>query len=286
MADAEDESATKSPPTRRHITKNLAIVQGQSHFAMGKIAGISGTIRGKIGMNVYSKGEKGVSYARQYQPQVYNPKTIAQTDQRAKMNLVGRMSQVTPKDLLSGLKGDNNRQRRSNFNAHLLDIATIDRSAPNSVVAKVKPIDIIFSEGGEAIYATANNMKVNSSSASIELTITDETMLGRYGERIVVAVIDPNDKGGYSLVRYKDVVIDKPSANIYSVPFGTTILNESLVCIYRAPFVLTDEGMTFRSQSLANDGVDITAQLLGSNSTAVRGWGNSVLMGSQVFTQA
>lgn len=253
---------------------------------MAKIAGINGTIRGKIGMSVFSKGEKGVSYARQYQPQVYNPKTIAQTDQRAKMNLTGRMTEVTPKELLTGLKGENNRQRRSRFNKILLDVATIDRSAPDSVVAKVSPSDVVFSEGGEAIYATAADMQVTGSSVTIELTINDETMLNRYGERIIVAVIDPKSKGGYSLVRYKDVVMDKPEGNIYGVPFGTTIEDDSLVCVYRAPFVLTDEAMNYRSESLANNGVDITAQLLGSSTSAVRGWGNSVFVDAQVFTNA
>ena len=112
---------------------------------MGKFVGFIGTISGKVGTTVFSKGEKGLTYGRSYQPQVYNPKSVGQVDQRAKMNLVGRMSMVTPKSLLTGMTGVNNRQRRSAFTSGLLSVATIDRSVPGKVVAKIAPEDVTFS---------------------------------------------------------------------------------------------------------------------------------------------
>lgn len=252
---------------------------------MGKFVGVIGTISGKVGNVVFVKGEKGISYGRTYQPVVANPKTIGQTDQRAKMNLVGRMSQVTPKALLVGLNGSNNRQRRSEFNKNLLNVATIDRSTPEKVIAKIAPEDVVFSQGAEVISASITTPTIAATSVSVQLTLGDVAIAGRYGERIVVAVIDPSDKAGYSQVKYVDVTLDSTTAQTATVNFGEPIANESLVCIYRLPFMLTEDGANLKAQTLANDGTDITAQLL-AGGNYVRGWGNSTLAATQVFTQA
>lgn len=252
---------------------------------MGKFVGVIGTISGKVGNVVFVKGEKGISYGRTYQPVVANPKTIGQTDQRAKMNLVGRMSQVTPKTLLVGLNGSNNRQRRSEFNSHLLNVATIDRSTPEKVIAKIAPEDVIFSQGAEVISASIAAPTVTATSVSVALTLGDTALAGRYGERIVVAVIDPNDKAGYSQVKFVDVTLDSTTAQTATINFGEPIADESLVCIYRLPFMLTEDGANLKAETLANDGTDITAQLL-AGGNYVRGWGNSLLAATQVFTQA
>ena len=131
---------------------------------MGKFVGFVGSIRGKVGNVVFTKGENGITYGRAYQPQVSNPKTMAQVDQRAKMNLVGRMSQVTPKALLVGLGFSNNRQRRSWFCKNLLNVAVVDRSAPDSVVAQIAPESVIFSRGAEVIGAAMSDIVVTDSS--------------------------------------------------------------------------------------------------------------------------
>lgn len=252
---------------------------------MGKFVGFIGTISGKVGTTVFQKGEKGISYGRSYQPVVSNPKTVGQTDQRAKMNLVGRMSQVTPKALLVGMNGENNRQRRSAFTSHLLNVATIDRTDPSSVIAKIAPEDVIFSQGDEVISASAATPVVTASAVSVVLTLGDAALAGRYGERIVVAVIDPSNKAGYSQVKYVDLTLDSTEATTVTINFGEPIVYESLVCVYRIPFVLTEDGAKLKSETLANNGTDITAQMLAS-SNYVRGFGNSVLAATQLFTQA
>ena len=253
---------------------------------MGKFVGFIGTISGKVGTTVFCKGEKGLTYGRAYQPNVANPKTALQTDQRARMNLVGQMSRVTPKALIMGMGGVNSRQRRSKFTSILLNAATVDRSVPGEVVAKIAPSDVVFSEGAEVLSATAAAPAVTATGCSISLTLADESKAGRYGERIVVAVIDPSSKGGYSLVVMKDQIFDNTTAHSVSVGFGTTIADGSLVCVYRLPFVLNEDGVRMHAESIANDGTDITAKMAEGNNTMVRGWGNSTLAATQVFTQA
>lgn len=252
---------------------------------MAKLVGLIGTISGKLGTTVFQKGERGLSYGRAYQPVVSNPKTEGQTDQRAKMNLVGRLSQVTPWALLMGMTGVNKRQRRSAFTRNLLKVATIDRSNPGSVIAKIAPEDVVFSQGAEVISATAATPVVTATSVSVALTLSNSALAGRYGERVVVAVVDPSDKSGYSQIEFVDVVLDGTTATTVTVGLGAPVADESLVCVYRLPFVLTDGGASLKAETLANNGVDITARLL-AGGNYVQGWGNSLLAATQVFIQA
>lgn len=254
---------------------------------MAKTIGFIGSMRGKAGNLVFCKGEKGVTYARAYQPQVANPKTQNQTDQRGKVNLVGRMSQVTPAAAIVSL-GSNKRNARSEFNKNLLQAAVIDVDGVGNRVAKIAPADIIFSRGGQALKASVSSAaSVSGTEVTIGLTLADSTLAGKYGERIVVAVIDPADKGGYSMVLYKDIVFDNTTAQTITMAYGTTIADQTMVCVYRCPFVITDGAANQRYETLANNGADIIAKLLESNSSNnVRDWGMSDMAASLVFTAA
>ena len=252
---------------------------------MAKITNIVGAISGRLGGIVYSKGESGYSYMRSWQPNVRNPKTQLQTDQRAKVNLIGRMSEVTPFEVLLGL-GTTKRMRRAQFNKNLLSVATVDRTSLDTVVAKIAPEDIVFSRGAQPLEATVTTPAASTAlQATLSLTLQDAALAGRYGERIVVAVIDPSDKAGYSLVKYADVVFDDTTAQSVTIKYGAPIADESLVCVYRIPFLLTEQGAAMRTETIANNGTDIIAKVLLSNNL-VRDWGNSTLAAREVFTQA
>lgn len=252
---------------------------------MAKFVGFIGTIRGKVGTTVFTKGENGISYGRSYQPQVQNPKTEAQQDQRAKMNLVGRLSQITPKNVLVGMAGTG-RARRSAFNSNLLQVATIDRTAPGTIKAIIEPEDIVFSRGGEAISATVSTpVAVTGTNVTLGITLSDASLAGKYGERIVVLAIDPDDKGGYSLVRSFDILFASTEAVSVTVPFGMTLEDETMVAVYRLPYVLTSEGMSMVTEGLANEDENVIAKALMS-AGAVRGWGNSRMEAKYLFTQA
>ena len=101
----------------------------------------------------------------------------------------------------------------------------------------------------------------------------------------MVAVIDPNDKGGYSLVKFADVVFDDTTAKTVTINYGAPIADESLVCIYRLPFRLTEQGAAMRTETIANNGTDIIAKVLLSDNL-VQDWGQSELATTEVFTQA
>lgn len=252
---------------------------------MAKVTKMVGNFRGRVGGLVYSKGDGGENYVRSYQPQVLNPKSVGQVDQRAKMNLIGRLSEVTPKSVLIGM-GESGRKRRSAFNANLLLMATIDRSVAGTVVAQLNPEDIVFSKGAESLSAEVSTAAVvTATQVSLSLTLTDSTLAGKYGERIVVAVIDPDDKGGYSFLRTAEIVFTDTTAVTVTVPFGTSIPNESMVVAYRLPFVLSEEGITMVTEGLSNDAANIVAKAI-MTAGALRGWGNSKMESKQVFMMA
>ena len=250
---------------------------------MGKFVGLIGSISGKVGNVVFSKGANG-TIGRSYQPKVANPKTLGQTSQRAKMNLVGRMSKITPAELLIGL-GSSKLERRGWFNRHLLDTATVSNS-DNVMTAKIKPEDVIFAEGDLTFHATVSTpVVVESGAITMSLTLGDQELAGKYGERIIAAVVDPSDKSGYSRVYYTDIALDNTQAHQVSIRTGAPIEPDSQVNVYRVPFQLTEEGASYRTQTLANDRTDIIAKVLLSSSM-VKQWGSSVLDSSTVFTQA
>lgn len=250
---------------------------------MAKLEGIF-QFSGRLGQTVGMKGADGKNYVRtRVTPS--NPKSDAQVDQRSKVNLMGRMSQVTPYEVILGM-GSTKRMRRNEFNKNLVKVAIIDRSAPGTIVAQIAPADVIFSKGAQPIEATVSTPAATTATqATIGLTLADASLTGKYGERIVVAIIDPNDKAGYSLVKYADVVFDNTTPQAITIDYGSPIIDESMVCIYRIPYTLTEQGAAMRTQTLANDGTDIIAKVLLS-SNLVREWGNSTLAATQVFTQA
>lgn len=250
---------------------------------MAKLVGIF-QFNGKLGETVGMKGADGKNYVRTRVTPL-NPKTDAQTDQRAKVNLMGRMSQATPFEVLLGM-GSTKRMRRAEFNKNLINVATIDRTTPGTILAKIAPEDIIFSKGSQSPEATVSTPAATTATTlTMGLTLSDSTLAGKYGERVVVAVIDPSDKSGYSLVKYADVVFDDTNAKTVTVKYGAPIADESLVCVYRIPFQLTEAGAAMRYQTIANNGTDIIAKVLLSNNL-VHDWGNSFLATTEVFTQA
>lgn len=252
---------------------------------MAKVTKLVGNFRGRVGGLVYSKGEGAENYVRAYQPQVFNPKSEAQVDQRAKMNLIGRLSEVTPKSVLIGM-GGSGRMRRSAFNANLLNMAIIDRSAPGIVSAQLNPEDIVFSRGAESLNANVSTAPVvTATQVSMGLTLNDAELANKYGERIVVAVIDPEDKGGYSFLRTTEVVFANTTAVTITIPFGTEIADETMVAVYRLPFMLSEAGQSMVTEGLANDATNIIAKAI-MTAGALRGWGDSKMEAVMVFTQA
>lgn len=90
---------------------------------MGKVVGLNGSVTGKIGSVVYSVNS-GENVARIYQPNVSNPNTEAQVNQRARLKLLSQVAAalapviVIPKE---GLKSSRNLFIKKNFDSSSAD---------------------------------------------------------------------------------------------------------------------------------------------------------------------
>lgn len=251
---------------------------------MGKIAGLSGTLSGKVGTIVFSKGEGGVSYAKSYQPQVANPRTPSQLVQRAKMNLAGRISGLFPKRMLA-LGEVSRRRNRSSFNKSLLSLITVDNSDPNVYQAAIDPADIVIAKGAEMSHATVGTPTVTSKQFTMQLSLMDADMANRYGERIVVMVTSSEEKGGIAGVAYTDVLLSNTTAQNVTIELPFELADGDMVTVSRSPFVLSQEGAGIVTTGVFNNTTDALASIL-TNPRNVRGWGFTLPVMKSVFTQA
>lgn len=116
---------------------------------MGKVTSLNGKVTGKIGGVVYSTSA-GAIIAREYNPNVANPNTSKQVDQRAKMKLMSQIAAalapviVIPKE---GLKSSRNLFIKKNF----------DQASAHEGIAQITYENVQLTNGNAgipAIYAT------------------------------------------------------------------------------------------------------------------------------------
>lgn len=222
----------------------ISFTNSLNQFIMGKVVGLIGSASGKIGNVVYSVSN-GIQTARAYQPNVANPKSTAQNLQRAKANLIGRLSAITPREAIIGL-GPNNRLRRAAFlrNGLLNATATLTDGV---FEAKLQPNALRFSEGAEI---PVINPSVISISPSDVLTIsytriaqvTQDEWAAAGGYWIVVAI--DSVTGNYDFVRiftWSKPAFPSSSSDIQTQTVNLEQVSAHEVFVYFVPFVINPE---------------------------------------------
>lgn len=196
---------------------------------MAKLVGLIGTGRGRVGNVVLSKGLNGQTISRAYQPQVHNPNTTGQIQSRAKMIMAGKLSKITPSNLLEGMNGDNKVERRSRFVANIIRYATISGSNQ----ALLAPNRLIFSEG--------NAYPVDAPGTSLENNLLEVNFEAYAGAKwpadlhalLVIAVVANNRTGG-EFIEVKSAMVTKTNLQV-SVDVSGPICN-----LYAVPITITD----------------------------------------------
>lgn len=251
---------------------------------MGKSAGLVGALTGKIGNIVFYKGDKGQTYERAYVATKANPRTAGQSIQRAKMNLVGQISALVPKDILTlGLPSARN--NRAEFNRYMLSIVDVDTTNPDVFEARINPERIIFSKGAETLHASVRGDLLTASSFSMELTLGDSSLANKYGERIICLLTSVKNRAGIAAVIYEDVILTSVTAETVTIHMPFDLADGDMLTVHRVPFVLTDEGRGMFTSRVWNNTTEAVAELQ-KTSTAVRGFGASYSHFKQVFQQA
>lgn len=204
---------------------------------MAKSVGLVGTLRGKAGNYVYAKGENGSTIVRAYQPQVSNPNTDAQVLQRAKLNLAGRLSKITPKSVIIGMDGATNRQRRSRYNA-LISKSAVATISGGQGTASITDAQLKFSEGIAMNYGTTTSIEEGRvTPTGINNIIVNRTCYaeaqGHYAEKLIAVVVDASGSM-YKRITSADINFDAATTAVANIPVGELAVGDK-VNVYVVP---------------------------------------------------
>lgn len=249
---------------------------------MAKLVGLIGTGRGKLGNMVLYKGSKGETLARAYQPQVFNPKTAGQTEQRSKINLAGQLSKLVSKNLIKPF-GGSGRTNRSDFNRELIKAINVDTL--NGYTAKINPADIKFSKGAIIVQASASAATITADALSLSLTLYDEGNINRYGERIVAVVYSTAAADAVSQVAFADIIMTAATAQTINVKFGAPLVTGNIVAYYRIPFAIADAALVSNYGEIYGTTTEIAAAVT-QNASSQLAWGETLFVSAANFTQA
>lgn len=254
---------------------------------MGKVVGLVGAASGKIGNVVYAV-TNGIQTARVYQPVVSNPKSIGQSQQRARGNLAGRISGFVPRTAIMGL-GVNARLRRGEFLRNILKKATVTQSG-GSYVAKVQPVDVLFSKGDVILPVTLSAISAISHSVSIGLNgiVVGAMSAADYNSHLVRLVVMVYEQNTTNLIEVSTKLASMPTQG----GAATTILPVAHTggydaFIYAIPMSTADGSAASVDTSMVNlDDNQIAASLSVNSNAVVFKYGQSVYIGEGTYTPA
>lgn len=255
---------------------------------MAKTPNGLGQYSGKVGGVVYAV-QNGQQIVRSYQPVVSNPKTLSQRKQRAKANLIGRISQITPWQVLEGL-GSNRRDRRSRFLALGMQSAVVPEIPvnPNSITAKLQPEDFRFSEGALLPVMQVSGLVVENNAITATLSRlsgVSDTIWAISGALLVVVVMSSD--GNYEHVYYRFVSSSEFTQASLSVSFFHISEGAYVGNAYIAPFEITDSTkLDIVTGQLESDSNSLAATLSSNPSALPMVWGNSRFEKTAEYTPA
>lgn len=252
---------------------------------MAKINAIFGKMSGKLGGSVFAiyNGEQVI---REYNPSPSNPKSLLQLQQRAKGNLVGRVSSFTPKEAINGL-GNNARRRRAEFLRNLLKAAQVQQ-VDGEYTAKLSDEDIVFSKGVvpqsvflSSIAATATAVTATLHSIGGITTTPDE--YAAYQTRLVLMVYRASD---LALSQVITKIATKPALDGTAITTFSVLENGSYIAVLYAVPMSTADGsaISISTNNVLRDDSDIAAELSANRAAVVFEYGRSVVLGTVNYT--
>lgn len=256
---------------------------------MSKSTNGLGQFRGKLGAVVYAV-RNGQQIVRAYQPVVANPKSTAQSIQRAKGNLAGRISAITPWQILEGL-GSNKYKRRSRFLRLLLTRITAGQAAgdPSRFNAKLANTDFVFSEGSVIpVYTLASALSATETTVVANLgVIPGYTQAMRESQGLLSVVVIKNPTLEFEQILYRFLSPDDLSEPTTQVTFIHRSEGAYYADFYVAPFSTAD-GTKLRTRTgvITSTATSLDALLEVGDGASPIVWGSSSLFGSASYTPA
>ena len=199
-----------------HVPSSIVSLIFQS-FTMGQVTSLYGKTMGKIGSIVFSTSG-GKTIAREYNPHVANPNTMAQINQRARMKLMSQLSaSLSPVIAMrkDGLTSARNKFVQKNFGASYasegiaqVSYENVQLTSGNSALPQIK-----WETSNDTDIPSLNAFLSNEPSASISRVVwclfkkTDEGKL-ELVTSIIASVRNPNKSGSYFMVSFPNIPLN------------------------------------------------------------------------------
>lgn len=245
-----------------------------------------GQFSGRVGGVVYAV-QAGRQVVRAYQPVVSNPKSTAQSIQRAKGNLVGRISKITPWQILEGL-GDNKFYRRSRFLKLLLRKVTAGQAAgdPSTFNAKLNDSDFVFSEGTLIPVYRVSNVAAAVRSLTVQIARESGPTVDAFASQglLIVAVLK-QVSGVWEEVQYRFLSPSDIGETSTPVVFAHRTEGAYTASVYIAPFGTADGSkLPTVTGDLTSTASSLDALLVVGTAASSVVWGASSFATSATFT--
>lgn len=230
---------------------------------MAKVKAIFGQLRGKVGGIVFRGNGDGYTVASEYNAKPANPRTMAQTEQRNKMNLAGQISALTIYDAIAGLSS-NKRKARSIFVSEMLKKMTTTTVEGGGRKATLKSTDLVLSKGLGAIMDVDASYATGTSTLTLSVTDGDE----QQGLLFVRFVVYINDGAKYKWAGVYDtpeITGSSPVTKAVVLP-NTVTENEGTIEVYAIPIFEHDAAV----RTVYENGVNVNGTPAGYNAQVTR----------------
>lgn len=210
-----------------------------NHFTMGKVTSLYGKTMGKIGSIVFSTSG-GQTIAREYNPHVANPNTMAQINQRARMKLMSQLSaSLSPVIAMrkEGLTSARNKFVQKNFGA----------SYASEGVAQISYENVQLTSGNSALPQIKWEASTDTDVPSLLAYFSDEPSASI--SRVVWCLFRKTDEGKLELVT--SIITSQRGASgggyYFQVAFPNIPLNET-TNVLEYDYVIYAYGMSDTSE--------------------------------------
>lgn len=203
---------------------------------MGKVTSLYGKTMGKIGSIVFSTSG-GQTIAREYNPHVANPNTIAQINQRARMKLMSQLSACLSTSIVmqkEGLVSRRNKFTKRNMTACYASNGT----------AQITYENVQLTEGSLGLPQITAQFSVNAETGQEDLKINLASNAAINVARVVYNIYQKTDEGKLQLL-YSAISNDASSGgSVFSISIPASPFKNKELVIYAYGMVDTSERAT------------------------------------------
>lgn len=219
---------------------------------MARLQGISGGMSGRTGSFTYRQS-RGQTIVSQYQPNVKNPNTQGQQNQRACFKLMSQLAAVmSPGFGTMGVTKRPGRQRPTQRNAFMqnnMPLVEVVTSADNSVTAKIQMADIKLTSSNRilgSLTATYDSGDVNGQVDNVENNV----------EYVQFVLVRSNAGAPPQLVALHRTARNSASQTSFSVAFES--VGSGSYTLLAFGIIPTNESVTAKLNNIFNPSTSLT----------------------------